>query len=295
MRPLLIAFTALAITSMHVTAQDEDVLRPNGRPAHLGASTKSHRGSPSPFTIGIEGGMNLSFFGQNINGALSTSPLQVFGFGSGIAPFASFFVDVALSDRIGLQARVAYDAKSYGNERDGLIDCVVIDEYGNETLVTTANVNNEYTAKLTYVTFTSSIRIEPIDRLVILAGPTFQVRASSEVTTFTQTIVDENSDCYFNFNTPEQSKTQTGTDTVDTGLEETRIGLDISVGYRIPLSPSIDLVPRVGYQWMFTPTAPDSDPFEDQTRARTDGIRVVTATDRYLNSLQAVLGLWIRL
>lgn len=295
MRPILIMVTALAITSMHVTAQDEDVLRPNGRPAHLSASKKAGPRSASPFTIGIEGGMNLSFFGQNINGALSTSPLQVYADGTGIAPFASFFVDVALSDRIGLQAKVAYDAKSYGKTSDALIDCVVLDEYGNETQVTTASISSDLSSKITYVTFTPLLRIEPVDRLVILAGPTFQVRASAETSTLTQTITDENSDCYFNFGSPLQSKTQTFSDTADTGLEETRIGLDLSVGYRFPLSPSIDLVPRVGYQWMFTPPAPDTAPFEDQSRARTDGIRVVTATDRYLNSLQAVLGLWIRL
>lgn len=295
MRPTLLLLAAFLVTSAAITAQDEDVLRPNGRPAHLSASKKAGPRTASPFTIGVEGGLNLSFFGQNVNGALSTSPLQVFGSGSGIAPFASFFVDVALSDRIGLQARVAYDAKSYGNSEDGIVDCSVRDENGDIVGVTDAGVNSEYTSKISYITFTPSIRIEPVDRLVILAGPTFQVRSSSLIRTLTQTVLDGESDCYFNYGTPEQSKTFTSSDTLDTDLQETRIGLDVSIGYRIPLSSQIDLVPRVGYQWMLTRLGPDPDPIADDSREVTQGVQAVTFTDLSLNSLQAVLGLWIRL
>lgn len=295
MRPLILTLLCVVVSVGTANAQGEDVLRPKNRPARLNTSLRS--GGQSPFTIGIEAGLNMTFSGQTINGAISTSPIQTFGSTNGIGPFASFFVDMAITDRVGIQAKIAYDKKSHGTTKSALIDCVTLDAYGNEVSVETSETSNKLSSSITYLTVSPLVRIEPVSRFIVLFGPTIQFRSSSEITELTQTIVDQESDCFFNFLTASQSKTRTSNDTAnaDSLFNNVRIGIDVSVAYRFPVSSSIDIVPRIGYQMMFTSPTPDSPPFVDNSRERTDGSRTVTTTNRFLNSLQAVVGLWIRL
>jgi Outer membrane protein beta-barrel domain len=290
-------FAILAIGSVQVTyGQDEDVLRPKGRPTTLGQSPGRTQSSSSPVTIGFEGGINLSFFSQDITGALATSPVQTFGSGSGVAPYASLFVDVGITPTIGVQLRAAYDRKMYGNTGDAIIDCTIFDEYGQIINITTTPVSVDYTSALTYITLSPQFRWEPIPHFIVLAGPSVQFRASSLVTESTQSIPNDN-ECFFPGPNGEQLNSRTIADTADTSaiLNSVRFGAEISVAYRIPLTKSIDLVPRVGYQFMFTPVGSAGDPFVDQSRSLTLGPTTVTAGEPSLHSLQAVLGLWIRL
>lgn len=276
--------------------QEEDVLRPKGRPASLGPTPGRTASSSLPITIGLEGGLNLSFFSQSVSGALETSPIQTFTKGLGVAPYASIFVDVGVSPTVGVQLRAAYDRKSYGNSEDAIIDCTLFDEYGQPVQITTTPVTVDYTSAITYITLSPQIRWEPVSRLVVLAGPSFQFRGSALVTEATQNLGQDNA-CFFPGPNGEQLKTRVVNDTLDNSeaLNSFRLGAELSLAYRIPLSSSVDLVPRVGYQFMFTAPAPAGNPVADDSRSLTLGQRIVTPSEPSLHSLQAVVGLWIRL
>lgn len=276
--------------------QDEDVLRPKGRPASLGPTPSRSASSSLPVTIGLEGGINLSFFSQSVSGALETSPIQTFTKGFGLAPYASMFVDVGITPTVGVQLRAAYDRKSYGNSEDAIIDCTLFDEYGQPVQITTTPVNVDYTSAITYITVSPQVRWEPVSRLVLLAGPTVQFRGSAMVTEASQNLGQHDA-CFFPGPNGEQLKSRVVNDTVDdsSALNSLRLGAEFSLAYRLPLSTSIDLVPRLGYQFMFTAPAPAGNPVVDDSRTLTLGQRIVTPSEPTLHSLQAVLGLWVRL
>ncbi|MCX7929943.1 MAG: hypothetical protein N2663_04415, partial [Chlorobi bacterium] len=92
---------------------DEDVLRPKGK-GLLAAAVESPTGLVrNPWAVGLEIGGSLSFYGQNVTQHQAPSYETNLTSGSGFGPFINFAVDYALTDYVGLQARVGYDQKRY--------------------------------------------------------------------------------------------------------------------------------------------------------------------------------------
>ncbi len=106
--------------------------------------------------------------------------------------------------------------------------------------------------------------------------------------------MDAGETCRFNLNQPNESATQitTGTDTTDPSF---RFGVDIGVGYRIAVTPTIDLVPRVGYQFMLTSFALAETDTDVSNATMFPPERPYTASAPSLNSLQASLSIWFTL
>lgn len=288
-----IAACAALLVASAAHAQDEDVLRPSGRLA-TGRTSASPSSGSSRWAIGVEGGVNASFFGQTVNGPLETSIFRVNESGFGIAPFASLFVDYSITDRIGVQLKAAYDGKAFGRTHKAVVDCTLRDALGNAIGVVATDMEAEYSSTIAYATITPLFRWEPLDRFVVLIGPTFQFRASALTTTSTVSVADT-SLCLFNPGTPDESRTISSEESLDSTLANLRVGIDVSIGYRFWLSPTVSLVPRIGYQYIFTRPLENDVAGIDQSRLGTDQARPYTITDPTLHSLQAVLGLWINL
>ena len=130
-----------------------------------------------------------------------------------------------------------------------------------------------------------------VEELIIQVGPVIQLAASDLAINITRS-VDESEACRFLDSAGNQTTLSTfsGVDSAATG---TRFGVDIGVGYRLALAPSIALVPRIGYQLMFSPIGPDVADI-DQSQP-SSGTPAFTQTDRKLTSLQASLALWFTL
>jgi hypothetical protein len=231
---------------------------------------------------------------RDITGPIATSPLLAFSSGSGISPMFGIYTEVELSSSFAIGARVLYDMKSFGNTKtDATLDCIIIDEYGSIVNTSTANLNTEYTQTINYVTINPLIRWSVADRFFVHIGPVLQFAASDVETELIQTM-DDGEICRFNFGTPDSSMTLTTT-TTEAADPSFRVGLDLGIGYRIPLSKTIDLVPRVGYQFMFTPYGKEEVGTDASNAIMSPPERPYTATAPMLNSLQASLSLWFTL
>lgn len=296
MKTVLTLFALMVVLPFSLHAQDEDVLHPRGG-GKMGSGSSSS--SSTPIILGIEGGINYNMFSQTMSGLVPDSRFAVFESGSGISPFFGAFVDIGLTNNLGLQIKFAYDKKDFGNTKDAIRTC----EYFDPILgpqVTNTNVTGEYTNSITYIDITPQLRWNITPEFFILVGPTAHIKAGNASQTFTETI-SSNGECYYNVGQPTQSKTfQINSDSV--AVTSTRFGAQIDIGYKIPLTSSIFLVPKAGIQYMFTKLAEDEAGFDD-SKAVSDptsptgykGLSPLTATDKMLHSLQFSLGLWFQL
>ena len=284
-----VAILVCAIMCTTTMLAQEDVLRPNGRAAGDEAQASSGSSKKMKWVFGIEGGINANFFNGALEGTWENSPLNMLQSGSGFSPLVGLYVEVPVSSRVSIGMRMLYDPKTFSNAVDNAEEqCydAVNDSYS------LALLTSEFEESITYITLNPLIRWEPVDRFFVQIGPALQFAIDSVQSTTTKTI-NEDEICRFNLGTPDETRVQT---TESTGSPDNsfRAGIDIGLGYRLQLGDKIDLVPRVGYQWMLTPYANDQEGF-DASQADINGILPITYTNVTLSSLQASLSLWFHL
>lgn len=272
------------------SAQDEDVLRPHGTTGDDRSKGDGSARASTSFIIGPELGRNLSFFSSKVTGAPDKSYLYNFESGLGVSWFAGIYLELGLNRQFGIGARVFYDMKSFGGTQDGtLIDCPDT----TSGLVEIIPIQTEYSVSTSYLTINPLLRWSPIEELIVQIGPVIQLSTADFSTTLTFTI-PESETCRYNLGKPNESRTSSATVDAAPAIK-TRFGIDLGVGYRLALAPSIAVVPRIGYQYMFTNFDEDDLDGIDASRSESIGQVPYTHTDFKLTSLQASVALWFTL
>lgn len=292
MKRILFLMVSTALCTTMMMAQSEDVLRPKGRPdgGEVQQTTTSSK-KKLPWILGLEGGMNINFFNGSLQGTLENSPFNAFQNGSGFSPFFGLYFEIPVSKNISIGMRALYDMKSFGNSVENAeIEC----EIQNTGQYNIALMTSEFEEKINYVTINPLVRWESGSGFFLQVGPVIQIAVDSVRSTITQTI-NEDQECRFNYGTADESAVRV-IESAGEANKPTRFGVDLGVGYRMALSPTIDLVPRIGYQWMLTPYADDSAGFDD-SQANIPGVgpQAFTYTDLTLSSLQLSISLWFHL
>lgn len=258
--------------SVTASAQsNEDVLRPNGRP-----EDQQHQGKRRhAFVLGIEGGVNINMLSQTLNYSpnqpVPNSPESVLSSGTGISPELGLFADVRIAPQLGLQFRVAYDAKSASNTKsDGIVEGTIIQSGTIEggTPFTEGTVESHYSIAMSAVSLGILARVNIAPNLFATVGPIANI-AVGDITRTDRLTVKEPED--FNILvdyegvpgmykeiTRETTVSQNILPAVGTGNYEgstystSRIGLEIGLGYRFPLSNTVFIAPNIRYQYFFT-------------------------------------------
>lgn len=264
-------------------AAQEDVLRPRR------ASTLF-----KPVTIGLEGGLNFNLFSQTITQTpvIPESFLNALKSGSGISPYVGIVIDLPLSSSLALQVRGTYDSKTFGNKQSAKFDCP-----GVVSGVEVIDVDVEYTVTANYGGLGLDLRVDATPNLFFTVGPVAHFLLSDPTVKLTETITTPGSTCQWRdaAGQPTAGKVFTVSST-DSTYTATRIGLEAGVGYKIPLTPSISLVPQLRFQYMLTKLVPDDSTTQiETTRQQTVGTSTYTITDAMLHSLQLGVAVWFRL
>lgn len=289
MKPLLSSLAFLLLTANLSIAQ-EDVLRPN-KPGDAERSRKKR-----PLSIGLDLGINYNFFSQDVQGIFPDSRHDVFSSGDGIAPVVALYVDIPITDKLGVEIGASYEGKDFGNSETGIAECVIVDEFGFATIVD-SRIEKEYDISVAYFGLSALLRYDITSRLFVMAGPVLHFQAGDAENTETDIIHDPD-ECFllpeFTGRT-DSVKSFTRTATVD-NTESTRFGIEIGAGYRIPIAKKISIVPKAGFQIMLTEPASDEIDFED-SRFVPIGFtpNAYTLTDKTLNSLYATIGILFEL
>jgi hypothetical protein len=275
--PSLLLLLTLVLSA---TAQ-EDVLRPR-IPSSLF----------KPITIGVEGGVNFNLFSQTLeqNPVIPGSVLNIFKSGSGFSPFAALMIDLPLTPSLALQLKGTYDAKTFGNTISALYDCP--NDIGT---VDIANVDAEYTVNVSYVGIGAALRINATPEIFATIGPIAHFRINDAELATTATIVSPE-DCQW-LSDSRVPNGKVNKETIkDTVYSSTRFGLEVGVGYKVPIAPSIWVVPQLRFQYMLSKPFDDlTTPKAEATRQNTIGPSTYITKDAMLHSLQLGVALWFQI
>jgi hypothetical protein len=171
----MLALFSLALLLLPVVASaQEDVLRP-----------RIPSGLFTPVTIGIEGGLNYNFFGQDLvfsPTASPESPLNVFESGTGISPYAALVIDLPLNSWLALQVKGTFDAKRFGNKESGKADCP------GPVISTIVDVETDYEVTANYAGVGLGLRIDASPDVFVTVGPIVHFRVGDAIHDRTETI-----------------------------------------------------------------------------------------------------------
>jgi len=197
-------------------------------------------------------------------------------------------VDVPINKSLSIQFRVSYDMKNYGVSTSGS-DIDYLNQIHDF-------VDLKVDVASAYITLTPLLRINATDKLFFTVGPTFHFLAGDIETTWSPTLtVDDGTqlnDFPFWANSFQPGQTSGSITIKETQIQKsTRIGLEGGIGYKIPLSKSIYLVPQGRFQLMFTPVTSDTY----WTDMNNPNSVVETSSKRTVNTIQLALALWFEI
>jgi hypothetical protein len=280
---------ALALLPLLLYAQ-EDVLRPRGAPVF-----EPWTEARTPIRLGLEGGISWNSTSQSINytGVQPTppTPTDIFKSGSGISPAAAAAVDIGIAPKLGLQFKLGYEQKKWSNSGTGIADCE--DPFGN---VSPVSVQSRYTVQANYLAIGAALRYDLTPQLWLTVGPVYH-RLLGKVRETGRYEVDPNSNCGFpgpdgNLYRVLEIEAEIGPDDpVSAPPSSGRLGAELGIGYRIPLSPGLELVPRLSGQLLSSPRNGDVDT-EDEWREPTLGRLPVQWKGLSLYSVLLTVGVW---
>jgi hypothetical protein len=287
---------ALALLPLLLYAQ-EDVLRPRGAPVF-----EPWTEARTPIRLGLEGGISWNSASQSINYARvqptqptpMDTPMDIFKSGSGISPAAAAAVDIGIAPKLGLQFKLGYEQKKWSNSGTKSADCV--DFLGNYVYPVTVSVQSHYTVQANYLAIGAALRYDLTPQLWLTVGPVYH-RLLGKVRQTERYEVDPNSDCRFlgpdrNLYRGLEIEAEIGpNDTVPAPPSGGRFGAELGIGYRIPLSPGLELVPRLSGQLLSSPRNGDVDK-EDWWREPTLGRLPVQWKGLSLYSVLLTVGVW---
>jgi hypothetical protein len=280
---------ALALLPLLLYAQ-EDVLRPRGAPVF-----EPWTEARTPIRLGLEGGISWNSASQSINYAgvqpTPPTPMDIFKSGSGISPAAAAAVDIGIAPKLGLQFKLGYEQKKWSNSGTKIADCE--DPFGT---VSPVSVQSRYTVQANYLAIGAALRYDLTPQLWLTVGPVYH-RLLGKVRQTDRYEVDPNSDCGFpgpdgNLYRVLEIEAEIGPDDpVPAPPSGGRFGAELGIGYRIPLSPGLELVPRLSGQLLSSPRNGDVDT-RDWWRGPTLGPLPVQWKGLSLYSVLLTVGVW---
>lgn len=264
-------------TSAHA---QEDVLRPNGSDGGTSSSgSSSGSSSKIPIFIGVDAGINYNIFSANLDQYPKGTVFNPFESASGISPFFDAYIDFGVARNIGIQLKLSYDTKNFSNDRsttDTLEGFFYRDqslpEYSAGERVT---YSQELEVKSAYLGITPLLRVNLTDNLLLTVGPSIQIPLGDieqtdklEVTAspdgFNPFFYDGDGDglpddINNNGTIADDFFAKGSLASTARNPQSPRIAIELGLAYRIPLSPSIALLPRAGFQYFVSPMVEKQD------------------------------------
>jgi len=220
--------------------------------APLPSSDILNPGTPNHIRWGPEIGLNYNFFSstqyiadanaEGINYIGTDNDLE--GSASGFGFLAGIAVDFPISSSVGILLSAHYDSKPVSKTANEPVTGPIFDQTTG-ALIDSQTVIASQTVKVTtnYFTLNPAIRFN-IGEVYGFVGPSIGI-ALSGTASFTSTLPESpNDSLYYNFNTPQQSRTATTGDLAVPDMK-TRVALDLGVGKYFEIAPKTFLVPEI--------------------------------------------------
>lgn len=307
----LVTACLLATGAGLLHAQDEDVLRPKGRPEGSRRSTATRSSMEDKFRLGLEVGGTFGFMNQSMDrtAALADSPEDVLASGSGLSPFVNILADLPLTNSMGIRFRLGWDQRRLSHEKAGIVDAF----NKNDSTTGDMNVTSSYKMVTNNIDAGILFRIDVAPRLFIAAGPValfsfgnieredalqwdgpvgtniaidYELqpgqysRISRTVTRNTNIL--PNGDL--------QSSDPNVVDAAAKPWKTTQVGFELGVGYETEIAKGIFLSPHLRFQYYFTKMS-DKFTAEDISRIATQRFSTITFGGGNMAAVQLGVGL----
>ena len=236
-------------------------------------------------SFGIEAGLNYNMYSQDLSWfpEVPLSVYNVYEKGTGISPYFAFLIDFPIGSNLGIQAKLAYDMRSMDNTYTGFRDFTEF----NSGSIYDAEVKAENKITGADISISALLRYNITNEFVLTVGPMVSIPAGDYTQELTQTSLTEGVyfwDTFGNF-----SSVLVESDEI--ADVKTRIGIDLGLGYEIPLSSNLKLVPSIRLNYMFSNFHGDMYMLDD-TRQSLYGEADLFRTDSKLHHLKFGLALW---
>ncbi len=308
---ILLLATAFMLVAGTLLAQNEDVLRPNGKPGDSQQNNKRSKSMRDQMVLGVEGGGLVSFFSQTLERdvQVSGSPEDALKSASGWGTTYGLFLDIPLSSNFGFQFRANYNKQLFSSSSTAdTIDAAIVGirprdaENPQGATVVPMPVQTSVAWTTNSISIAALARIIIVDELFLTVGPIASVRVGdvvrhdeikkTENDTSTWISVDYNgvSGKYQSIS----RDVSVATNALPVGAFSTstyagaRFGLEAGIGYCWRVGPTAYIAPNVRYQYMFSKMN-ETYQSTDVSRSILQNTSNVTYSNAMLNALAIVL------
>lgn len=285
MKKAVLIIIAICLVTMSSYSQ-EDVLRPKGRTDGGYSKSDNH-----PWAVGLEGGLSYNMYGADLNWTdelgrptTANSIYNIFESLSGISPHFGVFVDYDLNKMFGIHLKLLYNAISYGNDQDGIVD---FRDSQTGVYLGTGIANMELTEKYSFFNIEPNLRINATDDLYFLLGPSFQFGIGTQTSDI---IYTENEDFVtYNPELPDAGQSSKA-ESSSADFSDTRVALNIGAGYKIKVGNNLYLAPQLIYNLGLTTY--DDVTIGNINQQVTESIKFLTVSNQSVNQIRFSLTLW---
>jgi len=308
---ILMTATVLTLVAGSLLAQNEDVLRPNGKPGDVQQNNKRSSSNRDKMVLGVEGGGLLSFFSQTLERDVQVtgSPEDVLKSASGWGTSYGLFLDIPLSSSFGFQFRGNYNRQSFSSSSTAdTIDASIVgirprdreNPQGDEVVPMPVQTSVAWTTNS--ISIAALARIVIVDELFLTVGPIASIRMGDvvrhdeikkiETDTSTWISIDYNG-IAGRYQTISRD-VSVATNVLPRGAISTstyaaaRFGLEAGIGYCWRVGPTAYIAPNVRYQYMFS-NMNETYQSTDESRSILQRTSNVTYSNAMLNALAIVL------
>lgn len=285
MKKAVLIIIAICLVTMSSYSQ-EDVLRPKGRTDGGYSKSDNH-----PWAVGLEGGLSYNMYGADLNWTdelgrptTANSIYNIFESLSGISPHFGVFVDYDLNKMFGIHLKLLYNAISYGNDQDGIVD---FRDSQTGVYLGTGIANMELTEKYSFFNIEPNLRINATDDLYFLLGPSFQFGIGTQTSDI---IYTENEDFVtYNPELPDAGQSSKA-ESSSADFSDTRVALNLGAGYKFKVGNNLYLAPQLIYNLGLTTY--DDVTIGNINQQVTESIKFLTVSNQSVNQIRFSLTLW---
>lgn len=285
MKKAVLIIIAICLVTMSSYSQ-EDVLRPKGRTDGGYSKSDNH-----PWAVGLEGGLSYNMYGADLNWTdelgrptTANSIYNIFESLSGISPHFGVFVDYDLNKMFGIHLKLLYNAISYGNDQDGIVD---FRDSQTGVYLGTGIANMELTEKYSFFNIEPNLRINATDDLYFLLGPSFQFGIGTQTSDI---IYTENEDFVtYNPELPDAGQSSKA-ESSSADFSDTRVALNIGAGYKFKVGNNLYLAPQLIYNLGLTTY--DDVTIGNINQQVTESIKFLIVSNQSVNQIRFSLTLW---
>ena len=308
---ILMTATVLTLVAGSLLAQNEDVLRPNGKPGDVQQNNKRSSSNRDKMVLGVEGGGLLSFFSQTLERDVQVtgSPEDVLKSASGWGTSYGLFLDIPLSSSFGFQFRGNYNRQSFSSSSTAdTIDASIVgirprdreNPQGDEVVPMPVQTSVAWTTNS--ISIAALARIVIVDELFLTVGPIASIRMGDvvrhdeikKIETDTSTLISIDYNGIVGRYQTISRDVSVATNVFPRGAISTstyaaaRFGLEAGIGYCWRVGPTAYIAPNVRYQYMFS-NMNETYQSTDVSRSILQRTSNVTYSNAMLNALAIVL------